>query len=93
MHEKDLEAHYMITKQGDTPVDIKKLITSIKHYVQNNKIYFSYYPSFIKGVLIFGIVGFLKDHINLKLELGTTIMSTGCTLSESKGKNNYAKNN
>lgn len=78
---KDFIAHYMVKKKESAKkTDIEAIIKLIFVYIQNKDIYFEYEPTFFKGVLIFGIVGFKKDHDELKRVLGADIDKLGGTI-------------
>ena len=73
MEKNDILAHYMVHKKENQKTDILTIIRLIINYVQNNKVYFKYEPTFWQGVLIFGIIGYQEDHDKLKELLGTDI--------------------
>jgi len=83
---KDIIKNYMVLPKEyhKAPIDMKILIECIYSYIQNNEIYFKYEPSMYKSVLIFGIVGFKKNHKALKRDLGKNINDLHCILKEVK---------
>ena len=79
--EKDILVHYMVYKKEKTSKPkMNIVIQSIYMYIQNHEIYFDYEPTFNNGVLLFGIVGFKKDHTKLKEELGDLLNKSDCQL-------------
>lgn len=81
MKPKDILVHYMVTKIENKEVDIEKIIQFIITYIQNHPIYFKYDPSFYNKVLLFGVIGFKKEHIKLQKRLGSDITKFGGTLT------------
>lgn len=82
MNEKKIDVHvrYMVVKQEGTNPNMELLIRTIRKYIQNNEIYFSYEPTFYKGVLLFSIIGFQDEQDNLLDVLGSDIKKLDCTL-------------
>lgn len=79
---KDITKNYIVhpIKNEHVPIDMEKVIRKIYAHIQNNPIYFSYEPKMYKGVLIFGVVGFKKNHAKLKKSLGKTLNKMRCLL-------------
>lgn len=86
MEKDDILIHYIVTKKEHKKINMKKLIKMIYRYVQNHEIYFKYDPTFYEGVLLFGIVGFQKDHDALQEILGNNVIKLNCNLTISEGK-------
>lgn len=80
---KDIIVHYFVNKQENInhEINMKLVISCIYVYIQNHEIYFKYEPKFVNNVLIFGIVGFKKDHIKLQKVLGSDLNKLGCKLN------------
>jgi hypothetical protein len=76
MQKDDILIDYKVTKDSELP-NMKNIMGSIYNYVQNNPVYFSYEPSFVNGVLIFGIVGLKHNHVNLQRMMGANISASG----------------
>lgn len=83
----DILIHYMVTKQ-ETKVDIEKIIQFIITYVQNHLVYFKYEPTFYNNVLIFGLIGFKREHKKLQKRIGSDITKFGGKLNILKGEKN-----
>lgn len=81
VEEADRKAHYLVMKRADMKPNMDLLISTIKKYVQNNALYFSYMPNFIDGVLIFGIIGTQTEHGKLQDVLSGDLFTLGCTLA------------
>jgi hypothetical protein len=80
MKQKDILIHYMVTKKENEKTNIEKIIQSIIVYIQSNPIYFEYEPKFVNNILIFGIIGFKRDHVKLQKRLGDYISYFGGNL-------------
>jgi hypothetical protein len=80
---KDILVHYKVTKQADysQQVNTELLISCIYTYIQNTPIYFKYEPNFVNSILVFGIIGFKREHMKLQKRLGSDIEKLGCSLS------------
>lgn len=81
MEKNDIVIDYSVSKvEGSFVIDMKAMVQSIYTYIQTHEIYFKYEPSFVEGVLIFGIVGFKDDHEKLLSELGQSLKEHGVEL-------------
>jgi hypothetical protein len=80
---KDILVHYKVTKQANykQKVNMELLIGCIYTYIQNTPIYFKYEPNFVNSILVFGIIGFKRDHVKLQKRLGSDIKKLGCDLT------------
>lgn len=82
----DITKNYIVhpVKNEHGPIDMEKVIQKIYAHIQNNPIYFSYEPKMYKGVLIFGVVGFNKNHSHLEKHLGKALKKMRCLLTSVK---------
>jgi len=79
--QKDIVQHYMVTKilpKELTKKQVAKMINTIINYIQTTEIYFKAMPRFYKGVLLFSVVGFKKDHARLLKKLGGRLNKLNC---------------
>ena len=83
METNDILINYVVNKKENfsDKINMELLINCIYVYIQNTPIYFKYEPTFYLGVLIFGIIGFKKEHIKLQKILGSDIDKLGGKLS------------
>jgi hypothetical protein len=90
MKKKDILKHYMVSPKENRiskkPLKTEVLLKCIYVHIQNNEIYFKYEPTFYKGIIIFGVIGFQSDHDTLKKILGNAIGNLECTLQETLTK-------
>ena len=79
MDKKDIVIDYHVLKNSEK-VNVTEIVKSIYRYIQTHEIYFKYEPSFVEGVLIFGIVGYKEDQEKLQNELGPILNGLGAKL-------------
>ena len=82
----DYVYHYIVNKKSNAPVDMKALITVIVAYIQTHDVYFKYTPQFVEGVIIFGVIGYKKDHTELQNTLCETLSELNCNLQFQEGE-------
>jgi len=77
---KDVINFYTVTKEPDWHVDMPEMIIRIKDYIQNNPIYFGSDMTFVDGVLVISIVGYVEEQDKFLEIVGASLKELHCNI-------------